>query len=69
MKEFWGKWKRLAEKIGTFQIKIIFSLFYIIFVIPLGLLTKKNDYFKKKTFPSWDDVVDNSATLKKLKEQ
>lgn len=35
---FWKKWLKIAEVIGHFQLRIIFSLFYLIAFSFLGIL-------------------------------
>ncbi len=39
-KELWLKWKSLATKIGNFQGRVILTLFYFVFVTPLGLAVR-----------------------------
>jgi hypothetical protein len=70
LKEAWEKWKVLAEKIGNFQAKVIFSLLYFILFTPLGLIASFfKDFLSLKSLPHWEEVVDNTSTLEKLKEQ
>ena len=40
LKKYWNKWKVIAEKIGNFNTRLILTLFYIIFVVPIGLIMK-----------------------------
>lgn len=37
LKVLWERWKVIAEKIGTFQAKIIMGLLYFLFVGPVAL--------------------------------
>ncbi len=69
MKNTWEKWKILSKKIGNFQLGLFFSILYYIIIVPVGLISSFfNDYFKIKGFPVWEDWVDGSSTLNKLKE-
>lgn len=36
----WSRWKVLAQKIGTFQSKILFSLFYFLVMPPFAVIVK-----------------------------
>lgn len=69
MKNIWEKWKILLKKIGNFQLGLFFSILYYLIIIPVGFASSLfNDYFKVKSFPVWEDWIDSSSTLKKLKE-
>ena len=37
LRKIWERWKVIAEKIGTFQAKIILGLLYFLFVGPVAL--------------------------------
>lgn len=70
MRRIWEKWKIIAEKIGSFQATVIFSILYYIVVVPFGVVSSLfQDFFKERKFPEWKDVSDNSSTLQKLKLQ
>jgi len=69
MKNTWEKWKVLSKKIGNFQLGLFFSILYYVIIVPVGFFSFLfNDYFKVKSFPQWEDWIDNSSTLGKLKE-
>lgn len=69
MKNVWEKWKIISKKIGNFQLGLFFSILYYVIIVPVGLISSfLNDYFKVKGFPVWEDWVDGSSTLKKLKD-
>jgi len=69
MKNIWEKWKILSKKIGNFQLGLLFSILYYLMIVPIGLISSLfNDYFKIKNFPVWEDWLDSSSTLNKLKE-
>ena len=69
MKNTWEKWKVLSKKIGKFQLGLIFSILYYVIIFPIGFASSFfNDYLKVKRFPMWEDWIDNSSTLNKLRE-
>jgi hypothetical protein len=43
LKKLWSKWKPFAQKIGDFQARVILSVFYFIFVSPIGIIFKFAD--------------------------
>jgi hypothetical protein len=52
----WAAWKRIAERIGHFQAKVLLGLLYFLFVTPfaLGLKVLSDPLrIKKKSMPSW----------------
>ena len=52
----WQGWKRIAEKIGHFQAKVLFSLLYFIVVAPFALGVKLFSdplRIKKKSGETW----------------
>lgn len=70
MKKAWEKWKVIAQKIGDFQAKIIFSLLYFILITPMGLISNFfGDFLRSKKFPIWEEFEDASSTKNKLESQ
>lgn len=70
IKNYWEKWEKLAEKIGDFQFNLIFSFLYYCLVVPTGLIMNVfNDFLKLKDFPRWEEINNQSATIKELKSQ
>lgn len=70
MNEAWEKWKEFAQKAGDFQTGIIFSILYYLIIVPVGLITSLfNDFLKVRDFPSWNKMIDNVGSIKKLKQQ
>jgi hypothetical protein len=70
IKNIWEKWKLTAEKIGNFQMKVVFSILYYVLIFPLGIVMNYfNDFLGTHRFPNWGDVEDNSSNLSKLKDQ
>ncbi len=40
LKALWERWKIIAEKIGTFQAKVILSLLYFVLIGPIALVRR-----------------------------
>ncbi len=52
----WQGWKRIAEKIGRFQAKLLWGLLYFVLVAPFALGVKVFSdplRIKKRPSPSW----------------
>lgn len=70
MKKVYTIWKNTAEKIGNFQITILFSLLYFLIVTPLGIaISLVKDILSIHSSPHWDNVEDNVSTTEKIKLQ
>lgn len=70
MVKIWKAWKKIAETIGNLQFQIIFSIFYFVLLVPLGLLTDSiNDFLKVKGKQSWKKIEDSFSEFDKLKKQ
>lgn len=39
-KRAWARWKFIAEKIGSFNARVILTLLYFIVIIPFGLIQR-----------------------------
>lgn len=40
LKKIWDNWKSFAERMGSFQSRVILSFFFFLFITPLALATK-----------------------------
>ena len=52
----WQAWKRIAEKIGHFQAKLLWGILYFLIVAPIALVLKAVSdplHMKQKSAPSW----------------
>ncbi len=38
LKNVWEAWKKIARKIGTFQAKVLLTVFYLVILAPFGIL-------------------------------
>lgn len=39
MRSLWNKWKKTAYMIGIFQSRMLLTIFYFVFLLPVGLIT------------------------------
>lgn len=69
LKNYWEKWKNLAERIGNFQASVIFSLLYFILITPIGMISGLITDYLKRGVPGWDSFEGNSDNIDSLKEQ
>lgn len=70
MRQIWEKWKTIAQKIGNFQFKVIFSIFYFILITPVGVISSLfNDFLLTRQLPEWQRVEKNASSMEKLKSQ
>lgn len=70
MKNAWENWKVFAVKAGDVQAKIVFSLLYLLVMIPTGAIVSLFvDLFNSRKFPQWHDIVDNTSSVQKLRQQ
>ncbi len=67
----WQRWKRLAEKIGHFQAKLLFGLLYFLIVTPFALGVKlfSDPLGLKQASPSWREFARQTRTLEDARKQ
>lgn len=70
MKKLYNNWKKLAEKIGSFQATIIFSILYFIIFFPVGIFVRIfADYLSLKVRSNWKEIEIKADNLVDLKKQ
>jgi hypothetical protein len=71
LKRAWLVWKKIAHKIGTFQVRVLLTVFYGVLVLPLGLATRLfSDPLRiKKTPTEWLDHPDEAYDLDWARKQ
>ncbi|KKU10005.1 MAG: hypothetical protein UX13_C0023G0005 [Candidatus Woesebacteria bacterium GW2011_GWB1_45_5] len=70
VKNYWEKWKSIAEKVGAVQAEIVFSLLYYVLTVPLGLIMSPfGDFLEIKKFPVWEKYTSDSDNLNQLRDQ
>lgn len=53
IKRFWSAWRAFGRKIGRFQTRLLLSVFYFVFVLPLAVFLKlSSDPLKIKGLPT-----------------
>jgi len=65
IKKAYKKWVKFGKKVANFQVKALFTIVYIIFIIPAGLLFKLFFDWKKGFHPSGE----NSSCLDSARRQ
>ena len=65
LKVFYAKWKKTAQKIANFQVRVIFSIAYFIFIIPMGLIFKI--FHSEKS--GWQEAKETEASLPEARRQ
>ncbi len=40
LKRIWEAWKRLAQKIGNFQARVLLTVIYAVLILPFGLVVR-----------------------------
>ena len=40
LKRIWQGWKKIAQKIGNFQARVLLTIFYCVLVLPFGLAAR-----------------------------
>jgi hypothetical protein len=72
-RQLWSKWKALAARIGNFQGRIILTVFYFVFVTPLGLAVRLfSDPLHIKRRPGgtfWQRKVQPDPSLDEARQQ
>ncbi len=73
LRQLWLRWKVLATKIGNFQGRVILTLFYFVFVTPLGVVIRLfADPLHIKSHSGstfWRDKVQPESTLEEARQQ
>lgn len=75
LKLLFRKWLVVAHAIGNFQAQVLLSFFYIIFILPIGLvfrffsdplrLALADDVHKKTSFEKWEHPKENLEEARK----
>lgn len=75
LKLLWKKWLVVAHAIGNFQSQLILSVFYFIFIFPLGVVFRffsdplrlklAKDSAKKSSFEKWEHPKENLEEARK----
>ena len=71
LKELWQRWTKIAKKIGDFQARLILTLFYFIFIIPIGLIARRfaDPLAFKNDAANWEHRASAPARLDDARRQ
>lgn len=68
MGKAWAEWGKIAEVIGNFQGKLIFSFLYFIMFTPISLIIRIKSFFQGEKEVTWVKIKDNYSNLEKIKK-
>jgi len=65
IKRIWQAWKRIAQKIGNFQARVLLTVIYAVLVLPFGLAVRLfSDPLRVKRRPqAWLDHGDTPSSI------
>jgi hypothetical protein len=71
LKELWLGWTKIAKNIGDFQARLILTLFYFIFIIPIGLIARRfaDPLALKNNAANWEKRASAPARLDDARRQ
>ncbi|HLN88254.1 MAG TPA: hypothetical protein VK200_17370 [Candidatus Limnocylindrales bacterium] len=71
LKNLWQRWQKVAKQIGDFQARLILSLFYILIVLPIGLIARmfSDPLALKKTAAHWDAKPSSPPRIDEARRQ
>lgn len=72
LKTIWDKWKVFSKWIATIQASLILTIFYFLFLLPLGIVfTFFQDRLgiKERTQSTWKDKERQTSTIEELQQQ
>ena len=71
LKRFLQHWKQIAHAVGTFQARVLLTVFYAVFVFPFGIFARLfSDPLRIRSRPSrWLDNPDETHDLPWAKRQ
>ena len=71
LKNFSQRWQKVAKQIGDFQARLILSLFYILIVLPIGLISRtfSDPLALKKTAAHWNAKASSPPQMDDARRQ
>jgi hypothetical protein len=71
LKRVWQTWKQAAHAVGTFQARVLLTVFYAVLVLPFGIVVRLfSDSLRIKSRPTqWLDRPDETHDLPWAKRQ
>jgi hypothetical protein len=67
----WQGWKRVGRTIGNFQARVLLTIFYIVLVVPFGIMTRLfSDPLRIKRLPvQWLDYPNEAHDPQRARRQ
>jgi len=67
----WQGWVKVAKKIGDFQARLILSVFYLLVIIPIGLIARlfADPLGLKKNRATWESKPSSTPRLEDARRQ
>ena len=59
----WQGWKRVAQRIGEFQSRVVLTLLYFLLIAPLTLIVRAKDPLGLEEPPRWQPYHSHSVDL------
>ena len=71
LKELWQRWTKVAKKIGDLQARLMLSIFYFVFVLPIGLIARRfaDPLGLKKNSAHWQSKPSAPSRLEDARRQ
>jgi hypothetical protein len=71
LKDLWQRWVKVSKKIGDFQARLLLSLFFLVMVLPLGMVVRlfSDPLGLKKTSPDWTSKQNSPPRLEDARRQ
>jgi hypothetical protein len=61
LKELYRKWKKIGKRIANIQIRVIFTVFYVIVIVPFGWAVKLIAPRQKNA--GWHDAARDDTSI------
>jgi len=71
LKNFSQRWQKVAKRIGDFQARLILSLFYLLIVLPIGLIARmfSDPLALKKSAAHWNAKPSSPSRIDDARRQ
>ena len=71
LKRLWQRWKQIAHAVGTFQARVLLTVFYAVVVLPFGIFARLfSDSLRIKSNPTqWLEHPSETHDLRWAKRQ
>ncbi|MBN2406568.1 MAG: hypothetical protein JXJ19_02625 [Elusimicrobia bacterium] len=66
IKKLYGRWVEIGKKVASFQIRVLFTIVYFIFIVPFGYMFKLLTPGKEA---GWQDAAEEKIDIDKARRQ